>query len=277
MHRFTQPHLRAPHALRLAVVAGLIGLLSLPAYADNATGDTPFEPRHEIIPAHTRQVERAITVPAVMGVRSVPVYEEIGVPVHETRRTPRYRTVQVPVYETRMEPQYRTERVPRYEWREEPARELGLKSTSITLPNPFACDCDMDLPFLPRPTLECRTEPVRVCVGYDTRVVQCGMKAVEHQVGTEARQVLDGYDTQRVQTGTRTERRISGFRNEPYEICPARTRIERECVSVPARAVLVVPDEHVAAFESTGPSHEVISESAFAQELERVRGAVSRS
>jgi hypothetical protein len=276
MYRFTQPHLRSPSLRRFVVLAGLIGFLSVPAYADTPRGAADCEPRNAIIPAHTRRIERTITVPAVMGERCVPVHEEIVVPVYETQRAPRYRTIEVPVYETRMEPQYRTERVPRYEWRDESVRELGLKSTSITLPNPFACDCDMNLPFLPRPTLECKTEPVRVCVGYDTRVVPCGTKAVQHQVGTETKQVLDGYDTQSVQTGTRTERRVSGFRTETYEVCPASTRVVTECVVVPARAVMVVPDEHVESFEPISSS-QVIGETAFARELEKVRSAATAS
>jgi hypothetical protein len=208
------------------------------AFARAEDGPAPVT-RVETIPAHRAWVTRDVVHPPVLGERCVPVFETVKVPIVETRAVPEHREIEEPVLSTRQVTDFTERRVPEYGPVDVPVYEKRERPVMLSLPNPFGCD-DLCLHLWDK----CEMVPVgarteTAVVGWRTERVP--FERTETFVsGTQKRRVVVGERLETVTVGEREERRQTGWRNEPFEIRPARTESIRECVDRPAETVTVV-------------------------------------
>ncbi|MDJ0975660.1 MAG: hypothetical protein QNJ98_14455 [Planctomycetota bacterium] len=263
--------------MRLSIGLGLLGvlLLSTPAFAE----DAPPVGCVKVIPERCECVEREVVIPARMGTRSIPVYEDVEVPVFKSRRVPVYTTRRIPVYEDVEVPCWKVRRVPMYVTRKIPVFEdvevpvFAAEKYPVTREFVDPCTgCVRTICTFDVKVVQCGTRIERRVCGFEEEQVECGWRPERYQDGTRTvkkvvdwkeEQVLCTWRFERYQDGTRTERRRTGVRTETYEICPAQTVIEVDRVTVPCRRVTVVPDGTEGAVALPGTT-EVMTEAEFA-------------
>lgn len=244
------------------LMLGTAGLV----FADTAATDTAPCGYSAVLPAHTKVVEREVTIPPVRCMQRVPRYATVQIPVYDTRRVPVYEEIERPVFETFEVPVYRTERVPVWGTKEVPVYRSVSKPVTVCLPNPFTC-CDTEIELWDEcEEVPCGTKTVRAIVDYEARQVECGTRTERRQTGTRTERVLTGYRCERYQVGTREARRYAGCELREVVIRPAQTRIVKECVIVPARCVTVIPDTAPPTQPLAG-TETVMTESAFERAL----------
>ncbi|MDJ0975661.1 MAG: hypothetical protein QNJ98_14460 [Planctomycetota bacterium] len=251
---------------RSVLAIALVFALAPTAFAAEAPEDpcAPEPPacRVEVIPASCTWVEREVQVPAVTRRVCTPVYETVEVPVYERKCTPRFEEVQVPVYAWRDVPVYRTVKKPVYGEKQVPIYREVKTPVTITVWNPFCCECEEIELYERCEKVQVGCETVPAIVGYRDEQVQCGTRKERYVSGHTTRQVRVGNDVEVVQTGVREERRLTGYKTEMVEVRPASTRVVRERVVIPCRRVTVVAEtaETTAALPGTT---EVLTEAEF--------------
>jgi hypothetical protein len=234
---------------------------AVPPQAAEAAKPLPADARVAVVPERREWVEVAEPVPAVTSETKVPVYEDVVVPVYETRQVPDLRDVDVPTYATHEVPVFEDRQIPVNGPVEAPVYEKRRVPVTVTLWNPLKCFEEFDLELWDRcKEVRVGTEVREGVVGHRTERVQVGTRTESVQTGTETRQVVAGYRTERIQTGERTERRITGWRTEPIVVRPAEMRTVRRYVCVPARAVTLTAAEDPTAFRPLPGTSEVMSE-----------------
>lgn len=263
--------------MRRAIAAGLMVFLlaATPAWAE----DAPAVGCVKVIPARCECVEREVVIPAQMGTRCVPVYEDVEVPVYKSRKVPVYTTRRIPIYEDVEVPCWKTRRVPIYVTRKIPVFEdvevpvFTAQKIPVTRTFTDPCTgCVRTVCTYDVKVVQCGTRLERRVCGFEEEQVECGWRPERYQDGTRTVKKVVGWDEEEVlctwryeryQDGTRTERRRAGTRTETHEIAPARTEIEVERVPVPCRRVTVVPDGTEGAAPLTGTT-EVLTETEYA-------------
>jgi hypothetical protein len=189
----------------------------------------------------------------------VPVYKTRNIPVYRTARTPRFKDVEIPVYATRSIPVYKMRKVPQFETVQVPVfrtRQIpltkevcdpcgvtktvtcGYRSERVqcgTRPvtKPAGCIEERVQCGCRSERYQCGTRTVRQPDGCDEKQVECGARCETYQDGTETRRIRCGTDVERIQCGSRQVKRFKEWQCETVEVCPARTRTIRECITVP--------------------------------------------
>jgi hypothetical protein len=192
----------------------------------------------QTIPACFETRTRTVEVAAVTCQVRVPTYENVEVPVYQTKCTPEYRDVEVPVYAHRTVPVYAERQVPRYESFETPI--YRTRSVPVYTTRKVARYENVDVPCYEHrrvpitqevcdpstgafhtvvcgyrtETFQSGTRSERRLAGYDDEQVQCGTRCERYQDGTQTGQRLAGYTTERYQSGTRQERFQADTRTE---------------------------------------------------------------
>ncbi|MGE0191176.1 MAG: hypothetical protein AB7T63_03955 [Planctomycetota bacterium] len=182
----------------------------------------------QYLPCRCEVQSQVVEIPACLGTRRVPQYEEVEVPCMAVRRVPQVQTVEIPVWKTRNVPVMTTRRVPRYENVEVPcyATRQVPQYESVEIPvwktREVPILVNRSVPQTRMVCDECTGEMELVVCGYTTEQVPCGTRTERYQDGVRTEQRLVGYRAERYQNGTRTERRLAGYDTEQVQ-CGVRT------------------------------------------------------
>lgn len=225
----------------------------------------------------------------------VPIWKTRPVPVYTTQRTPIYADVQVPCWKMRRIPIHVTQRTPVFEEIEVPVfttervpvmKEVCDPCTGEITSVPCGCEVrvvqcgtrtEVRIKGFEEKQVQCGWRPerfqdgtrtVKKVVDWEEKRVVCAQRYERYQDGTRTERRCSGFDTKQVQVGTRTLKVPAGTRQREVVVCPAKTRVERERITIPCRRVTVVPDGAAKGTPLAG-TEEVLTESEYAAAVGR--------